>query len=222
MVCVQAEGEQSGPDGDSAEEYQGWLVRLSRGSGQHAVGKRTPESRSVDRLECLQHSHGTARGLRIRPHVTPDPGDRQRGGGPPGCRGIALGKSRQPMLPRWNALRKTISRGVHAPHMRATRYEAGPSAGLVKFRLTTVRPGEPPRRGLDAPRFRSSARSWMADSGEVEVAEACHSHLPSSRVVQAYQRSDFLDCRAEVLGARPLQHTPSSLRPSAQSPRPDT
>ena len=50
--------------------------------------------------------------------------------------------------------------------------------------------------------FRSSARSWMAESGvPAEVAEACLAHVPRSRVVQAYQRSDLLERRAEVLHA---------------------
>ena len=50
--------------------------------------------------------------------------------------------------------------------------------------------------------FRSSARSWMAESGvPAEVAEACLAHVPKSKVVQAYQRSDLLERRAEVLEA---------------------
>ena len=50
--------------------------------------------------------------------------------------------------------------------------------------------------------FRSSARSWMAESGvPAEVAEACLAHVPKSRVVQAYQRSNLLQRRAEVLEA---------------------
>ena len=50
--------------------------------------------------------------------------------------------------------------------------------------------------------FRSSARSWMAESGvPAEVAEACLAHMPRSQVVQAYQRSDLLERRAEVLQA---------------------
>jgi len=48
--------------------------------------------------------------------------------------------------------------------------------------------------------FRSSARSWMAETGvPAEVAEACLAHVPKSRVVQAYQRSDLLERRAEVM-----------------------
>ncbi|MXW09596.1 MAG: tyrosine-type recombinase/integrase [Gammaproteobacteria bacterium] len=50
--------------------------------------------------------------------------------------------------------------------------------------------------------FRSSARSWMAETGvPAEVAEACLAHVPRSRVVQAYQRSDLLERRAEVVQA---------------------
>ena len=50
--------------------------------------------------------------------------------------------------------------------------------------------------------FRSSTRSWMAESGvPAEVAEACLAHIPKSKFVQAYQRSDLLDRRAEVLQA---------------------
>ncbi len=50
--------------------------------------------------------------------------------------------------------------------------------------------------------FRSSARSWMAETGvAAEVAEACLAHVPRSRVVQAYQRSDLLERRAVVMQA---------------------
>jgi hypothetical protein len=42
----------------------------------------------------------------------------------------------------------------------------------------------------------------MAESGvPAEVAEACLAHVPKSRAVQAYQRSDLLERRAEVLRA---------------------
>ncbi|MDE2773514.1 MAG: tyrosine-type recombinase/integrase [Gemmatimonadota bacterium] len=50
--------------------------------------------------------------------------------------------------------------------------------------------------------FRSSSRSWMAESGvPAEVAEACLAHVPRSKVVQAYQRSDLLERRAKVMQA---------------------
>ena len=40
----------------------------------------------------------------------------------------------------------------------------------------------------------------MADTGvPAEVAEACLAHVPRSRVVQAYQRSDLLERRTEVM-----------------------
>ena len=60
------------------------------------------------------------------------------------------------------------------------------------------------RAGVDSTPhgFRSSARSWMAEAGvPAEVAEACLAHVPKSRVVQAYQRSDLLERRAEVMQA---------------------
>ncbi|MCY4400857.1 MAG: hypothetical protein OXE96_16175 [Gemmatimonadetes bacterium] len=50
--------------------------------------------------------------------------------------------------------------------------------------------------------FPSSARSRMAETGvPAEVAEACLAHVPKSRAVQAYQRSDLLERRAGVLQA---------------------
>ena len=58
------------------------------------------------------------------------------------------------------------------------------------------------RAGVDSTLhgFRSSARSWMAESGiPAEVAEACLAHVPKSQIVQAYQRSDLLARRAEVM-----------------------
>ena len=58
------------------------------------------------------------------------------------------------------------------------------------------------RAGVDSTvhGFRSSARSWMAESGvPAEVAEACLAHVPRSQVVRAYQRSDLLERRAYVL-----------------------
>ena len=60
------------------------------------------------------------------------------------------------------------------------------------------------RAGVDSTvhGFRSSARSWMAECGvPAEVAEACLAHVPRNKVVQAYQRSDLLERRAEVLQA---------------------
>ena len=47
--------------------------------------------------------------------------------------------------------------------------------------------------------FRSSARSWMAETGvPAEVAEACLAHVPRSQIVQAYQavRSADAACRS--------------------------
>ena len=42
----------------------------------------------------------------------------------------------------------------------------------------------------------------MAETGvPADLAEACLAHVPRSRVVQAYQRFDRLERRAEVLQA---------------------
>ena len=50
--------------------------------------------------------------------------------------------------------------------------------------------------------FPSRPRPWMAETGvPAEVAEACLTHVPKSRVVQAYQRSDLLERRGGVLQA---------------------
>lgn len=48
--------------------------------------------------------------------------------------------------------------------------------------------------------LRSMGRSWMADQQiPYEVAEMCLSHIVGSNVSRAYQRSDFLDKRREVM-----------------------
>jgi integrase len=50
--------------------------------------------------------------------------------------------------------------------------------------------------------FRSSARSWMADTGvPLEIAEACLAHQVGNAVVQAYQRSSMLERRRPVMSA---------------------
>jgi integrase len=48
--------------------------------------------------------------------------------------------------------------------------------------------------------FRSSARSWMADTGvPFELAEAALAHTVGNAVVAAYQRSSMLERRRPVL-----------------------
>lgn len=46
----------------------------------------------------------------------------------------------------------------------------------------------------------SSERSWTADTGLL-VAEICLAHVPPSRVVRAYQRSDLVERHADILQA---------------------
>ena len=48
--------------------------------------------------------------------------------------------------------------------------------------------------------FRSSFRDWMAETGvSSEVAEEALAHVPPSKVVAAYRRTDLFDLRAEVM-----------------------
>lgn len=48
--------------------------------------------------------------------------------------------------------------------------------------------------------LRSIARCWMADNGvNFEIAEACLSHVVGDHVYRAYQRSDFLESRRNVM-----------------------
>ena len=92
-----------------------------------------------------------------------------------------------------------------------TRADALPAESPFVFPSKTGGPlpnGAPARvlrrAGVDSTPhgFRSSARSWMAESGiPAEVAEACLAHVPRQQVVQAYQRSDLLERRAEVMQA---------------------
>ena len=50
--------------------------------------------------------------------------------------------------------------------------------------------------------FRSSARSWMADTGvPFELAEAALAHQVGNAVVQAYQRSSMLERRRPIMNA---------------------
>lgn len=69
------------------------------------------------------------------------------------------------------------------------------SQTLAKYLHSTELKGRLVAHGL-----RSIGRSWMADNGiQYEVAEACLAHLTGSAVSRAYQRSDFLDARRDVL-----------------------
>ncbi len=101
-----------------------------------------------------------------------------------------------------------LSRGALDVLERA-RKRSGESPLVFPSRTGGPLPGKAPlrvlrRAGVSSTLhgFRSSARSWMAETGvPAEVAEACLAHVPRSQVVQAYQRSDLLTRRAEVLQA---------------------
>ena len=56
--------------------------------------------------------------------------------------------------------------------------------------------------GVTVHGMRSSARSWMADTGvPFELAEACLAHQVGNAVVQAYQRSSMLERRRPIMSA---------------------
>lgn len=61
--------------------------------------------------------------------------------------------------------------------------------------------------------LRSIARSWLADQGiSYEIAESCLAHVVGDSVSRAYQRSDFLEARKEV-----MEQWSSFIRACAQS-----
>jgi len=49
--------------------------------------------------------------------------------------------------------------------------------------------------------FRSTLRTWIAETQSVslEVAEMVLAHRPASKVVRAYERTDFLDQRKDIM-----------------------
>jgi integrase len=56
--------------------------------------------------------------------------------------------------------------------------------------------------GITVHGFRSCFRDWAADTGKPsDLAEAALAHLPASKVVQAYQRSDLLEARRGLMEA---------------------
>jgi integrase len=57
--------------------------------------------------------------------------------------------------------------------------------------------------GITSHGFRTSFRTWAAESARApnDVAELCLAHVTGKKVERAYQRSDLLDQRRELLGA---------------------
>ena len=56
--------------------------------------------------------------------------------------------------------------------------------------------------GVDLHGLRATFRTWAADNGWAsEVAEAALAHAVGSKLVQAYQRSDFFEQRVELAKA---------------------
>ena len=76
----------------------------------------------------------------------------------------------------------------------------GASSHISKQCLARWLHKSPLRGQLVAHGLRSVARCWLADKGvPFEIAEACLSHIVGDRVYRAYQRSDFLDARRQVM-----------------------
>ena len=78
-----------------------------------------------------------------------------------------------------------------------------PASEMKKRRIHRVPLSETPLRGrLVGHGLRSVARGWMADNGmPFEASEACLSHVTGSAVSRAYQRSDFLESRRQIVTA---------------------
>ena len=81
-------------------------------------------------------------------------------------------------------VRRTAATPAAEPHVDGHDFEAARGVGVTVHGM------------------RSSARSWMADTGvPFELAEACLAHQVGNAVVQAYQRSSMLERRRPVLTA---------------------
>lgn len=115
----------------------------------------------------------------------------------------SMKKRRQHRVPISSLMKQLLEREKRfSPHPRNKFIFAGrkPSGhiskqALAKFLLQTDLGGQIVPHG-----FRAMARCWMADNGiSFEIAESCLSHVSGDRVYRAYQRSDFLEARREVM-----------------------
>lgn len=89
-----------------------------------------------------------------------------------------------------------------SPHPRSKFIFAGRDTGkhMSKQALAKWLHGSSLRGRLVAHGLRSIARGWLADTGATfEAAEACLSHQVGDAVYKAYQRSDFLDARRDLM-----------------------
>lgn len=109
---------------------------------------------------------------------------------------------RIPILPEMITV-LTAAKGVSL-HPKSPLIWPGRSSGshiseqtLAKFLQTTAFKGRLVAHGI-----RSMGRSWMADNdAPFEAAEACLSHVAGSSVSRAYQRSDYLPQRRQLMAA---------------------
>ena len=168
-------------------------VRAALRAIRRSGGDRSPAALCVELLAFTAVRPGEARGARwaeidIEAATWTIPAERMKAG-----REFAVPLSAGAL----DVLRRARKLSGSSPFVFPSRGGKGP--------LTVSAPASVLQRaGVDSTPhgFRSSARSWMAESGvPAEVAEACLAHMAKSRVVQAYQRSDLLERRAEVMQA---------------------
>lgn len=109
---------------------------------------------------------------------------------------------RIPLLPEMATV-LAAAKGVSL-HPKSPMIWPGRSAGchisaqtVAKFLQTTTFRGRLVAHGI-----RSMGRSWMADhDAHFEAAEACLAHVAGSSVSRAYQRSDYLPQRRQLMAA---------------------
>ena len=106
---------------------------------------------------------------------------------------------RIPLLPEMSAVLQAAK--AESPHPKSALIWPGRSGShmsaqtLAKFLHETVFKGRLVAHGI-----RSLGRSWLADhDAPFEAAEACLSHVAGSAVSRAYQRSDYLPQRRQLM-----------------------
>jgi integrase len=115
----------------------------------------------------------------------------------------------------------TLLRPLAEARQNALMFPGPSGAALSDMTLTAVlrRMG---RGDLTAHGFRSTFRDWAADTGRsADAAEAALAHMPASKVVAAYARSDLLDLRRGVMAdwAAYLTRPPAAVVPLTLSTR---
>lgn len=107
---------------------------------------------------------------------------------------------RVPITPLMNTLLSEAKKVSKHPRSGYIFPGVGGSKPMSSQTLTKYLHSTTMKNRLVAHGLRSIARCWLADNGvNFEIAEACLSHLTGSAVSRAYQRSDYLDARRNVM-----------------------